>query len=166
MNQLAKFRGWNMREHIRQSNLIEGVDNPHEDRQSMIAWEFLMLEPCITYDVLMDLHDLIMKYQLPKKNRGVYRTVSVQVGGRICPEPFLAQQMCHNLLYAMQYHLRTLSPIDTHVRFELIHPFIDGNGRTGRMLLWWHEIMNGEQPTLFTFEDREKYYNLFRGVKS
>lgn len=151
-----------MSEHIRQSNLIENIDDPREDRQSMVAWQFLRDQRRISQPTLLDLHSLITKNQLAPAESGRYRQVMVTVGPHVPPEPFLAQQLIYNWLYAMLDHWKTLDPIEMHIRFEKIHPFVDGNGRTGRMLLWWHQIKQGEEPTLFTFAEREKYYELFR----
>lgn len=38
---------------------------------------------------------------------------------------------------------------------------VDGNGRTGRMLMWWQEIQQGKEPTLITFNNRREYYDWF-----
>ena len=46
----------------------------------------------------------------------------------------------------------------SHHMFEVVHPFIDGNGRTGRLL--FTKILKdcGEDPRIFFFKDRESYY--------
>ena len=123
-----KFRGYNMMDHIHESNLIENIDSNSEDYESFIAWRFLTEQPSMNLDVLLDLHGLITHNQLPKSQSGKFRTVNVQVGGQICPEPYMAQQLIHNWLYAMQYQLRFCDPLEMHIKFEKIHPFIDGNG--------------------------------------
>lgn len=161
MNPMHNFHGWNMREHIHESNLIENVDDPAADDQSLIAWRYLSQQSKLDLDVLLDLHAIIMKDQLPSKDCGKLRTIMVTVGGRPTPEPYLAQQILHNWLYTMQYHIRSVDPLEMHIKFEHIHPFIDGNGRTGRMLLWWHEIITGERPTKFAAAEKERYYELF-----
>ena len=53
--------------------------------------------------------------------------------------------------------------IDFHVRFERIHPFQDGNGRVGRLILFWQCLQNGIVPFIITEELRLFYY---RGIQN
>ncbi len=50
-----------------------------------------------------------------------------------------------------------------HIEFENIHPFIDGNGRTGRLLLTYELICMGLLPVDIRYEERERYY---AGIKA
>lgn len=147
--------------HIRQSNLIEGIDDPAEDKQSTKAWRYLEKQDHLSQPVLLELHRLITKNQLPEGESGAYRKVNVTVGGRLCPEPFLATQLIYNWLYDMLEYDLYLNPKEMHIRFERIHPFVDGNGRTGRMLMWWHELKRGDQPTLILDSNKLSYYRWF-----
>ncbi|MDE5721846.1 MAG: Fic family protein [Clostridia bacterium] len=45
-----------------------------------------------------------------------------------------------------------------HIGFENIHPFIDGNGRTGRLLLIYEMILLGLLPVDIRYEERDRYY--------
>ena len=53
--------------------------------------------------------------------------------------------------------------IDFHVQFERIHPFQDGNGRVGRLILFWQCLQNGIVPFIIT-EDLRLYY--YRGIQN
>ncbi len=48
---------------------------------------------------------------------------------------------------------------DFHQRFELIHPFEDGNGRVGRLLFNWILLQQKYPPILFLYQNRRKYFN-------
>ena len=53
--------------------------------------------------------------------------------------------------------------LDFHVCFERIHPFQDGNGRVGRLLMFWQCLQNGVTPFIVT-EDLRLYY--YRGLQN
>lgn len=150
-----------MQEHIRQSNLIEGIDSPKEDEQSLHAWEQLVKhQGKLDHGVICKTQKLITLNQkdLVGPERGYYRDMSkvnVTIAGHMCPEYRFVPDLMSNWL--LDYE--ELGPWKAHVRFETIHPFVDGNGRTGRMLMWWHEIAIDKMPTLFKVSERQAYYD-------
>lgn len=152
-----------MDEHIRHSNLIEGINDKNEDEISKFAWAWLCQQEMINQPTLLELHRLITCRQLGTE-AGKYRDVMVQVGGHIPPAPMVAQGEMYGWIKDIMENWKDLDPKWMHVRFEKIHPFIDGNGRTGRMLMWWHEKKLGRTPTLIRSNevDRHDYYQWFR----
>ena len=50
-----------------------------------------------------------------------------------------------------------------HLKFENIHPFVDGNGRTGRLILNLSLMKSGYPPVDVKFADRRRYYDAFEG---
>lgn len=48
-----------------------------------------------------------------------------------------------------------------HILFEAVHPFVDGNGRTGRLLLNFILMKHGYPPVNVKFADRRRYYDAF-----
>lgn len=152
----------NMKEYIHQSNLIESIDDKKEDAQSLLAWEYISSLKKIGIPELLETHRLITVRQLNRKEAGHFRTVPVWIGGyKVMPSPFMAQQLIYNLLMDLMQEPARYTPKELHVRFEQAHPFIDGNGRTGRMLMWWHEIQLKKKPTLIWFDERREYYDWF-----
>lgn len=49
-----------------------------------------------------------------------------------------------------------------HIEFEKIHPFEDGNGRTGRLLLNYELLKNNIPPVVISKEERVKYFEYLR----
>lgn len=158
-----------MIDHIRESNLIEGIDDPKEDKQSMRAWEWLMQQEEIGRAELLHLHKLIVKNQkdLSPGQKGNYRYIQVWVGGHQPPNALKVPELMENWLFDLKMNVTYpdkdgSTPKDLHKTFEAIHPFVDGNGRTGRMLMWWHEMKLGKEPTLLLASQRQEYYKWFK----
>ena len=149
-----------MEPYIRESNLIENIDDPKEDKQSMSAWLWLLQQKKLDQGIICHLQKRITLHQddLQPDQRGYYRKIQVWVGDHKPPAAHLVKGMMDNWL--LDY--KKLGPLQAHIRFETIHPFVDGNGRTGRMLMWWHELHTGKLPTLYKASERgEVYYKLF-----
>lgn len=119
----------------------------------------------LTEQVIKDIHSLVLMHN--RENKGVYRRIQVQILGSShkTSDPKDIQQNIQNLLqkfneWKKQYHILKAVAL-FHLEFEAIHPFIDGNGRTGRLLLNFELIKHGLLPVNIKFTDREKYYNSF-----
>ena len=94
---------------------------------------------------------------------GQYRTVSVTVGGYRPPGPALVPSLMNELFSHLYKHEGTqiTRAVWAHVQFETIHPFADGNGRTGRAVL--QAALGVPIPiSRFILRERATYYELFR----
>lgn len=155
-----------MKKHIHESNLIEGFDNPGADSCLSDAWRYLnrYLHADLTKDIICEALFQLTQHQkeLLSIDRNRYREIKVTVGGRLCPAPHIVPELMHNWLLDMKEHWQTLEPKEMHIRFEKIHPFIDGNGRIGRLLMWWHEKKLGREPTLILESEKQNYYSWFK----
>jgi len=151
----------NMREHFVQSNLIEDIKDIHELPKSEKAWDYINKINTLTKNDILNVHAIIMEDLLwDDRYVGNYRDVNVTVGGRTCPPHYIVPQLMDVWIGNMRFW-QDIDPMNCHVQFEHIHPFVDGNGRTGRMLMWWHEVKQDKEPTLITYNKRWDYYALF-----
>lgn len=107
---------------------------------------------------------------------GRYRTITVRVGRYLPPAPSDVSGLMFRLLEWWNNRTAALSPVLSsailHYRFEAIHPFADGNGRTGRALALWELYRRGfDTHHIFTideyyWEDRPGYYAALDQVRA
>jgi len=119
----------------------------------------------LTERVIKDIHSLVLMNDA--RNKGVYRGVPVTIVGAVHtpPQPYLVPVQMEELIRDYEGMKRERHIIEAtaefHLRFEGIHPFIDGNGRTGRLILNLELIKAGLLPIDIKFTDRRKYYDCF-----
>lgn len=150
--------------HIRNSNLIEGVNSTVDDTSLMRAWMYLRDLKSIELQTVLHAHHIFMKDHMPEA--GHLRDTWVHVRRVSDGEThyFPAPADVPGLLSVWLAKMTAptfVDPIEMHVLFEKIHPFRDGNGRIGRLLLWWHQIKLFRQPLLILESEKRDYYNLF-----
>lgn len=111
------------------------------------------------------IHSLVLMNR--PEDKGVYRRIPVTIAGAYTEpvQPFLIEPKLVELLAENEDRKKTMHPIERiarfHLEFEGIHPFIDGNGRTGRLILNLELIRNGYPAINVKFTDRKRYYDAF-----
>lgn len=117
----------------------------------------------LTESVIRQIHFLVLADK--KDDRGVYRRVPVHImGAHNEPvQPYLIEPKMEQLLhdYAVSDEHIVTKLARFHIGFEGIHPFIDGNGRTGRLIVNLELMKAGYPPIDIKFTDRAAYYDAF-----
>jgi Fic family protein len=129
----------------------------------------------ITHEEILRLHKIIAGDVMDQGTAGRYRTIAVRVGKYVPPPPQDVSGLMFELLTWWNKESAKLSPVLSsaivHYRFEGIHPFADGNGRTGRALALWelyrrgfdtHHIFSVDE---FYWENRPRYYSALDAVR-
>ncbi|NLY44600.1 MAG: Fic family protein [Tissierella sp.] len=114
---------------------------------------------------IKDIHSLVLMDK--PQDRGRYRRIPVTILGAVDepPQPYIVPKLMEELIYEYNEGRESAHTIERvslfHLKFEGIHPFIDGNGRTGRLLLNLELMKEGYPPINIKFQDRKKYYDCF-----
>jgi len=110
--------------------------------------------------IIKDIHEMLMENILPG---GIYRNVDVRISGA-SHQPPTPNQMYGQI---KSFYMDLPSPTDrnpieqaawTHAEFVRIHPFVDGNGRTSRLIMNYQLMANGFLPVNIRHENRLAYY--------
>ena len=124
---------------------------------------------------VLALHAIIALDVMDQGRAGRYRDMRVRVGPYLPPPPEQVSGLMAELFDWWNKDAAQWSPVISsaviHYRFEEIHPFADGNGRTGRALALWelyrrgfdtHHIFSVDE---FYWEDRPRYYEALDRVR-
>lgn len=116
------------------------------------------------YDI-KSIHNLVLADR--PEDRGTFRRVNVRIAGALTNpvQPYLIEPKIEELLNNYKVWSETMHIVERvaifHLQFESIHPFIDGNGRTGRLVMNLQLIKEGLPAINIKFADRRKYYDAF-----
>ncbi len=158
----------NIRYMLRESNAIEDVFDRYALIQAHRAWKYLMQFDVMKPQYIKTAHTILMIGQpIEWKYRGDWRDCPVWIAGEKKSQPkIVIQRQIEEFCFKNGINSDKKDPILLHIEFESIHPFIDGNGRIGRLLLNWQLVKRLHQPLrVFTRDNRREYYRLFPGYK-
>lgn len=147
--------GKTLREHLEVIN--------HRDAISYVESVVHNEEPFSEWQ-MKNLHRLVLK-GIDDRYAGVYRDQQVFITGAVHtpPPPFKIQEQMDALMHWYNNDAKNVHPIVRgamlHAIFVGIHPFIDGNGRTSRLLLNLELMKSGYPPVIIRVENRLAYYN-------
>jgi len=158
VNEGITISGKSMREHLEAINHVEAIGFVKEMAAGTLP---------ITEGMIRDIHAIVLR-SIDKDNAGRYRTVPVMISGSkyLPPQPWLiAPQMEafmaeYNRMEAEGVH-PVLVAAYLHEELVRIHPFIDGNGRTSRLLMNLYLLRHGYPIVSLKGDNdsRVRYYN-------
>ncbi len=122
--------------------------------------------------IAMDLHRVLTRgvpFFEETGNSGKYRQCGASISGQNMPQPYLLRPLMTELWFPNVEQMlakakkktinRTEAAWWCHHAFECIHPFVDGNGRTGRLLLNWFRMSCDLKPIVVYYHKRWEYYD-------
>ncbi|MBF7095693.1 Fic family protein [Alkalibacter sp. M17DMB] len=121
-------------------------------------------EPLSEWNI-KNIHSLILK-EIDNTNAGKYRRENVVISGakHIPPKHYEIGDLMQKLMAEYQNEWKEFHPVVRatliHGEFAKIHPFIDGNGRTARLLLNFELMKNGYPPIIIKNKERARYYDV------
>lgn len=134
-------------------------------RDAFLYVEDIAKDTKITESVIKNIHSLVLLNK--PEDKGVFRRIPVTIMGAYTEpvQPYLIEPKITELLSNNEKRKKKMHAIERiawfHLEFEGIHPFIDGNGRCGRLLLNLDLIQNGYPVINVKFTDRQRYYAAF-----
>jgi Fic family protein len=145
--------GKSLKDHLEAVNLSQALDFIEELAQG---------ETPLGEREVRDIHAIVLR-SIDVDNAGQYRRINVRIGGTdYVPPPALAvpermEEFGRWLSSHKPEHPLVAAAI-AHAWFETIHPFVDGNGRTGRLLANLLLMRHGYPVTVLRVEERARYY--------
>lgn len=137
---------------------------------------------------IRDLHGILMGELLPNEEAGNYRKVPVAIVSkkrrfvgeqlmekreiiRRCPKPESVPYLMDayekkTLAMSKKRKVKEKDLLENHAYFEWIHPFTDGNGRVGRLMLNWLTLQHLGEFYIIDSGKRQEYYTYLRSLES
>ncbi|MGI0407297.1 Fic family protein [Helicobacter himalayensis] len=146
--------GKSIREHLEVINHKEAIE---------YIQELVRQDTPLSENLICNIHSIILQ-GINKQEAGKYRNVLVRVGGFTPPQPYMLKPQMEQFI--SQYCSLNIHPIlkasYAHLEFVRIHPFIDGNGRTARLLMNLELLKNSYCAINIKFDKRAQYYECIK----
>lgn len=166
MNEQRKAHKEKVLQFLVESNAIEGVYDEESARQAKRAWDYLIKEGELTSSNIRRTHKILMLH-LMGPQKGYWRFVDVRVGDYFAPPAERVDQLMEEWIFKANETIKMepervshFAKLD-HIAFEQIHPFVDGNGRIGRILFNWQRQKAGLDILVIKEVEKNDYYKWF-----
>ena len=151
------IEGKPLKDHFEAVNHLNAIDYIREVVQNQTAFD---------RKTLLDIHGLILQ-GIDRSNAGAYRRANVRISGsrHVCPAYEKVPDKMDEYFSWYESHKDSLHPVqlaaEMHEKLVSIHPFIDGNGRTARLVMNLILLQNGYPITVIASDrkKRTKYYD-------
>ena len=146
-------------------SMVEHLETINHREAILFIEDLIAEKEALTEWNIKNIHALILK-EIDNTNAGRYRNENVLISGakHIPPKHFELDYLMQKLIKEYVYDWATLHPVISatllHGEFVKIHPFIDGNGRTARLLLNFELMRGGFTPIIIKNEQRAAYYDV------
>lgn len=148
--------GKTLNEHLEATNHVQALE--------WVKQKIGLSPKYITEKDILTIHEYILR-GINSLNAGRYRNISVRIAGStvIMPNPVKVPELMKNFSAWLKQSHSTLHPVElaavAHYKLVTIHPFIDGNGRTARLLMNMILLMHGYPMAIIRKRDRLAYIN-------
>ncbi len=146
-------------------SIVEHLEAINHREAILFVEELISNKESISEWNIKNIHALILK-EIDNNNAGKYRTENVVISGakHIPPKYYKVGDLVQRLIAEHQHEWKEFHPVVRatllHGEFVKIHPFVDGNGRTSRLLLNFELMKNGYPPIIIKNEERVRYYDV------
>ncbi|MBA3705928.1 MAG: Fic family protein, partial [Bacteroidetes bacterium] len=155
--------GKSMREHLEAINHAEAVD---------FIMEVVKSKEPLTERLVKDIHAIVLQ-GIDKENAGAYRKVDVRISGskHLPPSHYRLPELMEAYIFFYKKNRKKIHPVllaaDMHEKLVAVHPFVDGNGRTSRLVMNLILLQNGYPIANISGEqiNRLAYYNALEQVQ-
>jgi Fic family protein len=147
-----------LKEHFEAINHKEGIQ---------FLYEFVKKKKALDENIILHLHRIILK-NINEAEAGHYRKENVIILGAVHlpPSAVKTPRLMAEFIEWYYKHKTKMPPVElaawVHYKLVYIHPFIDGNGRTARLLMNLILLQHGYPPAVILNIDRKKYYRVLK----